>query len=93
MSNKDSLEKTALLLLEEGYVNDESGGLGSYYFEHQTEALDSEMRRRGYNGPELKCYGKFYPGHGAVYWVYDIRLLSYRESVRLTDKWVETYKG
>lgn len=69
MSTKGSLEETARLLLEEGYVNDESGGLGSYYFEHQTKVLDSEMRRRGYDGPELSCYGKFYRGHGAVYWV------------------------
>lgn len=88
MSIEDRLEKSARLLIENGYVNDENGRLGSNYFEYQTEAFDCEMRLRGYDGPELKCYGKFYQGHGAVYWVYDPRRLSYQESVRMTDKWV-----
>ena len=85
----DELADTLLALVErDGYFNDESTCLGSVAMEHYTEVVIGRLRELGYEGPDLELGGKYYPNHGAVYWLFNPSRMDYREARLRTDRWV-----
>jgi len=72
-----------------GYISDENTSLSSTIFEHEIDFLYKEFCKLGYDGEEFTCYGHYYPTLGAIYWICDSRVMSYEESRKLTDLFVE----
>jgi len=51
--------------------------------------LNQQFSKLGYDGEQFICHAHFYPGYGAVYWIYDTRVMSYEESKKRTNMFVE----
>jgi len=75
-----------------GYISDENTSLSSTFYEHKTELLYKEFCKLGYEGKKFTCHGHFYQNYGAVYWVYDSRVMSYKRSRELINQLVESKK-
>ena len=84
----NSIKKAYLEFELDGYINDENTSLGSTSFEN-SDFLNQQFSKLGYDGEQFICHAHFYPGYGAVYWIYDTRVMSYEESKKRTNMFVE----
>lgn len=73
-----------------GYISDENTSLGSTIFEHRTNFLYKEFCKLGYDGKTFTCHGHYFQSYGAVYWIYDSRVMSYEKSRELIDQLIES---
>lgn len=91
---RNLVEALKKVLEQQGYANDEqrfnlgSGSFGSYAFEHRKQDIADDLLSIGYE-KEFESGGKFYDGHGVVYWFYDPEIMAYQDAVKRTDSWVD----
>lgn len=70
-------------LNEAGIVSDEDGlGISSVMVKRWTSGCDEILREHGYKGGPVSTYGAFFPGHGAIYCLYDSVLMDHDVAAR-----------
>lgn len=84
--NLSGIEQLFLEFREYGYINDQQTVSGIIL--HHID-VHKKFSKLGYEGGKIICAGHTYPIHGAIYWIYDSSIISYEESRRLTDHFVE----
>jgi hypothetical protein len=87
------IEKVLIQLNKEHIVLDEhSNFLSSDLIEYCSKEVARLLRKHGYSGGPLKVAGQFFEGHGAVYALYDSRILKREKAIEYMVRWVENYQ-
>ncbi len=87
------IERVLIQLDNEHIVLDEHDNfLNSDLIEYCSKDVARLLRRHGYSGGPLKVEGHFFSGHGAVYALYDSRILKREKALNYMARWAENYQ-
>jgi hypothetical protein len=82
-------------LENKGYFHDEFKDiyLSTPVMEKYADEIETYLRKFGYHGGALFTTGKIYPGHGAVYAIFDTNRLDIWQIHKELDFWVDNYNN
>ncbi|UXY13613.1 hypothetical protein N8I74_09760 [Chitiniphilus purpureus] len=81
------VERVAEQLNKTGFATDEDRlCLGSMLIEHWHAKCTSHLNAHGYTGGELRCAGKYYPNHSAIYVLYDSAMHAHADAMAHLDR-------